>query len=208
MTKAEIITKFHLYMDDTSELSSAEEEALFDKIYSKVMTDRPWEISKREATGTLSITVPYVSLPTRFAYLTANANYTEDNAYAAAGPVVFVGTGRTPYKIVSWSDRGQYVNLTGYAYIDIVNSRLVFCKQPAAADTYSFDYVAFPTALTTAESPVFPSDYHHIIFHGMCVDDFIIQQSDKAKSYAAENNAMYKSYLEDLAMWNSRLVQI
>ena len=208
MTKAEIILKFHLYMDDTSELSSAEEEALFDKIYSKVMTDRPWEISKREATGTLSTSVPYVSLPTRFAYLAENANYTDPNTYAANGPVVFVGTARRQVRIVSWSDRGQYVNLDGYAYIDIVNSRLVFCKQPTAADTYSFDYIVFPTALTTAESPVFPSDYHSIIFHGMCVDDFIIQQSDKAKSYAAENNAMYKSYLEDMALWNSRLVQI
>lgn len=208
MTKAETILKFHLYMDDTSELSSEEEEALFDKIYSKVMTDRPWEISKREATGTLSTTVPYVTLPTRFAYIVENANYTENNAYAADGPCVFVGTALKKYRIISWSDRKQYENQGGYAYVDIVNNRLVFTKQPEAAETYSFDYVAFPTPLLTTESPVFPSDYHHVIYHGMCVDDFIIQQSDKAKSYAAENNAMYKSYMDDMALWNARLVQI
>lgn len=207
MTKAEIITKFHLYMDDTSELSSEEEEELFDKIYSKVMTDRPWEISKNEATGTLSISVPYVALPERFAYVVENANYTENNSYAS-GPVVFVGTGRTPYKIVSWSDRGQYLNRDGYAYIDIRNSRLVFTKQPTSAASYSFDYVEFPETLLTTESPVFPSDYHHVIFHGMCVDDFIIQQSDKAKSYAVENQAKYQGYIDDMAIWNARLVQL
>jgi len=207
MTKQEIITKFHLYMDDTSELSTAEEQALFDKIYSKVMTDRPWEISKNSATGTLSTSVPYVTLPTRFAFVTDNANYSGNTEYAV-GPVVFVGDNFTPYKIVSYSDRRQYRDRDGFAYVDVRNNQLVFTKQPATALSYEFDYIEFPAQLAVGASPVFPSDYHDIIYHGMCVDDFVIQQSDKARSYAGENRAMYEDFLGRMAMWNSRLIQI
>ena len=206
MTKNETITKFELYMDDTSELSTTEAGALYDKIYNKVSTERPWEGTKKEATGTLSTSIPYVSLPTRFAYMVSNSNWTRSGEYGA-GPHVLVGSTYRPYKVVSWSDRRQYRDADGYAYVDFANSRLYFTLQPASAEAYEFDYHEFPAALAGGESPWFPSQLHDVIYHGMCVDDFVIQQSDKAKSYKNEHEKMYTQYIDDMAYWNAQLIQ-
>lgn len=207
MTKAEIIAKFHLFMDDTSELSSQEESDLFDKIHAAVAADRPWEIYRKAFTGTQSTSVDYVALPSDFAYLLQNHNYTEDDAEAHR-PVVFVGTSFIPYPVVNYGDRRQYRNKEGYAYIDIVNSRLVFTKQPGSAQSVEFDYSSAPEALELNESPAIPERFHDIYYHLMCVDDFIIQQSDKAKSYAAENRTRAADYYASMSLWNANLVQI
>lgn len=206
MTKTQIIAKFNLFMDDTSELSSTEESDLFDKKYNQVCSDRPWEWLRKAATGSLSTTLPYVSLPSDFAYVLANNNYTESSE-EAEGPVVFVGTTYRPYKVISMADRRQYRDQDGYCYIDIVNSRLYFTKQPTSAETYEFDYSFIPTALAAGESPAFPARFHDVIYHLMCVDSFVIQQSDKAKSYAAENKQMANDFMDDMAYWNSQLIQ-
>jgi len=205
MTGADIITKFELYIDDTTELSSVEELGVLNKRYRYVLNDRPWEFLKKEGTGTTSSSVPYVSLPADFAYLTPNQNYSTSD-YPAQTPVVFVGTTYKPYRVVSWSDRRQYNNNDGYCYIDIVNNRLVFTKQPQNAEAITFDYIYNPEDITLATSPVFPSRFHDMLFHGMCVDDFIIQQSDKAKSYAGENLASHDAILAQMGYWNSQLI--
>lgn len=210
MTKTQIITRFELFMDDTTDLSSQEESDLFDKIYMQICNDRPWEFLKKAATGTLSTTLPYVTLPSDFSYVLQNANHT-DSSYEAERPVVYVskdgGVTFSPYNVVSWSDRRQYRNQDGVCYVDIVNGRLYFALQPTGVWTYEFDYKAYPTALSSSDSPAFPSAYHDVIYHAMCVDDNIIQQSDKARSYLAENNAKYQKWLSDLQYWNANLIQ-
>lgn len=207
MTKSQTISAFELYMDDTSELSSDEVSTLYDKVYAKVWNDRPWEFAKVEYSGTTSVTVPYIALPTNFAYLVSNANKTE-NTYESSRPVVFVGTAYEPYEVVSWSDRRQYKDKDGYCYIDVVNSRLYFTKQPDSAKAVEYDYCCGPIALALTDSPAWPTRFHDIIYHGMCIDSFIIQQSDKAKSYANEHRAAYDSYLSDMAYRNSQLIQM
>jgi hypothetical protein len=207
MTKLETVTKFGLYMDDTSELSTDESSDLYDKVYSKVCADRPWEFTKTAFSGTTSTTVPYIALPSNFAYLVQNYN-TPDISTEASRPIVFVGTTYDPYQVVSFSDRRQYRDQDGYCYIDVVNGRLYFTKQPASAVSVEFDYCAIPTALANGDSPAFPARFHDIIYHGMCIDSFIIQQSDKAKSYAPEHKTAYKDYLSDMAYWNSQLIQM
>lgn len=207
MTKAQIIAKFHLFMDDTTELSSQEESDLFDKWYNRVMSDRPWEILRVPGTGTQSTTVPYIALPSDFAYLAGNRNETGNDTYGEF-PVIFVGTNYDPYKVVNYADRRQYRTQANVAYIDIVNSRLVFAVQPTVANAVEFDYIKNPAALSSADSPLFPSRFHDIIYHGMCTDEFVIEQSDKAKSYRAENMAAYNGYLADMAYWNSQLIQM
>jgi hypothetical protein len=207
MTKQEIINKFQLYIDDTSELSSQESSDLFDKIYNRVCSDRPWEFTKKAFTSTTSTSVPYISLPSDFAFLTQNNNAKEIDTYADS-PVVFVGTNLRPYKVVSFSDRRSYRDRSDVCYIDIVNSRLVFIVQPTEAETVEFDYCSVPASLVLNGSPVFPARFHDIIYHGMCVDSFIIQQSDKAKSYLAENQAFYNKILGDMVYWNSNLQQL
>ena len=206
MTKAEIIAKAQLSLDDSSELSSAEFSDLFEKIYQVVCMDRLWEFTKKEHTGTQSTSVPYISLPSDFLALTTNSNYT-DSSYAADRPVIFVGSQYAPYQVVSWSDRRQYRDQKNVAWIDIVNSRLYFGTQPTSADAVEFDYYATMPDLTDNESPVFPAQFHDVIYHGMVADEFIIEQSDKAQSYAPENSKIFERYIGRMAMWNARLVQ-
>lgn len=207
MTKSEIIIKAQLYLDDTSELSTQEFSDLFDKIYRRINSDRPWEGTKKEASTTTSTTVSYVSLESDFLYLTANNNYT-DSSYEADRPVVYRGTDYSPYQVVSWSDRRRYRNAEGYAYVDFANSRLYFTKQPTVAEAVEYDYHAQQAALATGEEPWFPAEYHDMIYHFMVADDFMIQQSDKAKSYARENLQMAQDYLDRMVYWNAQLVQI
>lgn len=206
MTKAQTITKFIQYLDDMSELSSTEAEDLFDKIYNRINASRPWEGTKSAYTGVTSTTVSYVALPSDFLFLTANNNTTDGDL--AGNPVVFIGPTFTPYKVVSWSDRRQYRTESNVTWIDFTNLQLYFAKQPTSALAVEFDYHKQKASLLTTESAWFPSTYHDIIYHGMCADDFIIQQSDKAKSYKQEHEKAYNDYLNQMAYWNANLIQM
>lgn len=206
MTKEEIITKAQLYLDDSSELSTAEFSDLFDKMYRKVNTNRIWEGTKKEGSGTTSTSVAYVALASDFLSLVANNNYADSNEYANR-PVIFRGANYTPYKVISWSDRRQYRNTDGYAFIDWANQRVEFTKQPTVAEAIEYDYQASMPELANAESPWFPEEFHDVLYHYMVADDFVLQHSDKAKSYANENIAMGDKILERMIMWNARLVQ-
>lgn len=211
MTSQEIITNFELQVSDMTELSSAEELYILNRVYNKVMTARPWEISKTSSSGTISgsgVDSMYITLPSDFAYFSPNANYT-DNTYEYQGNnapiVIFIGSNRTQYKVVNYSDRVQYLGKTGYAYLDLANSKIMFTGTPVS-DTYLFDYIKYPTALTLGTSPVIPSIYHDIFVYGMAIEDSILQLSPKATSYAPENQAKYDSMMADLAFWNSQFL--
>lgn len=203
-TVAEIITDFELYFDDGTALSSAEELNLFNKIYFEVCSDRGWEILRKVYSGTTSTTVPYIALPSDFTQLSTNSNYSTSD-YPAGTPVVFVGTDYTPYQVVSFADRRQYRTQSNVCYIDIVNSRLYFTTQPTTAQSVEFDYIHIPTALTTSDTPIFPGRFHPLFYHKMLLDQNIIEMSDKAKSYALENNARAKQYMDSMALWNANL---
>lgn len=207
MTKEDIIAKFHLFMDDTTDLSSEEESDLFDKVLDSIYSDRPWEFLKKEYTGTTSTSLPYIALPSDFRYLTANNNAT-DIETEASRPVVFVGSTYSPYEVVNYSDRRAYRNKDGFCYIDAVNNRLYFTLQPSSALAVEFDYCHMPEHLDLTEEPLMKEEYRHAIYHGMCVDDFIIQQSEKARSYAAENQMMFKKFMDAMAGYNANLQQI
>lgn len=192
MTGNEIIKLFNLILDDTSELSATEELALANRIYKKICI-KPYEFLKKEAIGTLSDTLPYIALPTDFCFIpdTPVDDYTK---------IIYVNN--SPIRIVSFSDRRQ----TGVAYVDMTNSRLVLSTQPKA-DVYSYDYIRIPADLTLTTSPVFPVA-NEVIAFGMATDSFIIQQWDKAKSYAPENQAKYESGICDIDYYNSNLVTL
>jgi hypothetical protein len=196
-TKAEI-------MADTSDLSSDDLSRLFDKIYLKVLSNRPWEFTKKTATLTQSTSVPYVTLPSDFGYPVQNYNYTGTDWYAE-GSKLLVGTTSAPYTLIPFSDRNRYQNASNKAYIDAANNRLVFTLQPTAANSFNFDYHSFGTTLGLNDSPAFPAAYHPIIYHGMVADDFMIQLFDKARSYREENMAQYREYFSMLASWNFSL---
>lgn len=211
MTSQEIITNFELQVSDITELSSVEELYILNRVYNKVMSSRPWEILKTSKSGSISgsgIDGSYITLPTDFAFFSINANYT-DNTISYQGNsspiVIFMGSSKTPYYVVNYSDRVQYLGKTGYAYLDLANSKIVFTGTPNET-TYLFDYIKIPATLTLSTSPIIPDRFQDILVYGMAVEDNILQLSPKATSYASENQARYDALLVDLAYWNSQLI--
>jgi hypothetical protein len=211
MTTSEIIAKFELFVDDSTELSASEELDLLNQVYRKIFINRPWEFSKKSVSG--SISGLEVTLPTDFAYLYPNYQHTDNTVSSqqnSSPTVIFTGSAHNPIKVVNYSDRRQYLNSSGYAYIDIRNGNLVFTAQPNDT-TYEFDYVFVPTSLVSGEELPIPMAFNDLmskaIFYGMCVEDMTIQLFDKARSYAKENQDKMDSYLRDMAYVNARLNQ-
>lgn len=207
LTGQDIINKFHLYVGDQSELSTQDELDLANKIYDEVMNDRPWEILKTSASGTISSAngVSYITLPEDFRFFIENNQKTDNSEtiYNNASPkVVFVGPNYTPYQIVNWSDRRQVRNAGNYCYPDLANNRIVFTTQPTET-SYEFDYIKNWDVLTLATSPIFTADCHDMIYQGMAVDSVIINLFPRANSYAVENQKAFDSSLKKLQYLNS-----
>jgi len=206
LTAQQIIENvFRLYVDDTSELSSAEELSLCNRIYKKICAKKPWEFLKKNATGTFAGTI--IALPADFLYFAENNQYTDisQEQGVSASKVIFVGTNYSPYRIVNFSDRLQYRNKDGYAYLDLANNQIVFTTIPSAGTTYDFDYIKIPSDLALGDSPIFPSIFHDMIGYGMASDDFSILLFEKAKSYQRENEIKFQQGLQDLEYYNSNL---
>ena len=204
MTADNIIKKFELYVDDATELLSDQELDLLNKIYRQVWTDRPWEFAKAGFSGTINGT--NIDLPDDFAYIYENANYTNNQSRGlvnnSAQKIVYVND--SPKILVNWSDRKQYTGRDGYCWVDIPNGKLYFGVSVNGNVTY--DYIFFPEELDLNDEPLFPAMFHDVLYHGMASEDYIIQQFDKAKSYATENQSKYDSWLEKMAMWNQNLL--
>lgn len=202
MITSDIIAKFELQVDDSTELSSSEELDLANKIYQQVCSFRPWEFLKTTKSG--SIVAGQITLPTDFAYLANNYQSTDSSVATeseSAPKVVFVGTNLDPYRVVNFSDRRQYAN-QNVCYIDPSDSKIKFIVTPTAT-TYEFDYIKVPATLTLATSPIFPARFHDVIVYGMAADDYVIQQSDLAKGLMQANQKRYQDTLNDMSYANA-----
>lgn len=188
MTTTQIIEKFRLYVDDSSDLSSAEELALAEKIYRQVLDEHDFEFLKKEYSGTTS--GDYISLPSDFKNIAIN--YTEDGE---PEQVVFVGSTFEIYKIIPFSERRSYRDHSNFCYIDKRQNRLYFTSTPSSGLSVEFDYIYNPDALLLATSPVFDSIHHDIVYHGMVMDYYSIEQTEKARAYFNEHSAWYAKFL-------------
>jgi hypothetical protein len=210
-TASEIITKFELQVNDVTELSTSEELSILNRVYFKVCSEKPWEILKTSATGTVSSdsTGSYITMPSDFAFFVENAQWT-DNTMAYQGNAsprvifIFVNNAYVPYQIINFSDRRQYYNTSGYAYLDYNNSKIRFTMPPTGT-TYEFDYIKVPAVLTSSDTPVIPTRFQDILVFGMATQNDVLQLSPKATSYQAENEKMYREYINDMALWNANL---
>lgn len=214
-TVAEIIEKFEAQTDDATELSTDEELALFNRTLAKIYDERPWEFLKREATGTFSTASKYLTLPTGFGYVIENAQ-TSDNAdeaeFNGAQKCIYSYDGSTNYtrwyQFVNWSDRRTYAGRSGYAWVDLLNSRVELSSYPIDTTAYSYDFKFQPTELLITDvgsAILLPQRFRPMIWFAMAVDDDLLLRYPKEKSYAPENNAKYESYFRDLCSWNARL---
>ena len=197
MTTSEILAKFQLQVDDSSELSSSEELDLANDVYGDICDDRDWEWLKSTKTGTLSISLPYVSLPTNFKKIIPNEY---NKSY------VLVGTSYRPYEVIPFSSRREHRDQDGYCYIDIPNSRLVFTKQPTSTDSYEFDYIIIAPDLDTISSnPLFRAGFHPIIAYGMAARFNNLEQTDKTNSYQKENQKLFNDTLTSMAIEDANI---
>lgn len=185
----DIITAFELYIGDETELSSVEELALLQKKYNEVLASAEWEFLKKVATGSVSGTD--ITQPTDFDRMTTDQT-------------IYIGSASQVFKVIPFTDRRKYVNQRGYFYYDAKNQK--FVSTQSVTDTYSFDYIYVPTALdTTSSNPVFPIRFYDMLYHAMCIDSDIINLSDKARSYAKENQIKYENILNDMRNWNIKI---
>ena len=196
MTTQEIITRFQLQVDDASELSAAEELDLANEVYTDIQNDRPWEWLKKTYTGSTSTSVPYVSLPTDFAYILQNID---------GKAIVFIGTDYQEYEVIPFSLRRNYRDQDGFCYIDISNSRLYFTKQPTEVKSIEYDYIKVASALTLNTSPIFREGFHKIISYGMAAKFNPIELTDKDVSYQKENRIEYLKMLQDMAVEDANI---
>lgn len=211
MTPAILIPRFNLQVSDMTELSDFEEIALFNRVYQRVCADRPWEFLKTNATGSISAdtTGSYITIPTDFAYFIENKLAT-DNTVAYQGnaepTVIFIVENGVykPYQVVNFSDRRQYTNKGGYAYLDLGQGKIRFTTTPAGT-TYDFDYIKVPATVTISDTIIIPDRFADIIVFGMALENDILELSPKATSYAPENKVMYDKYLLDMQYWNAQL---
>lgn len=211
MIAEEIITAFELQVNDVTELSTSEEFSILNRVYQKVCSERPWEFLKTPASGTMSGSGTdgyYITLPSDFAFFSPNSEWTDNTISPqnnSVPAVIFVGTSYSPYKIVNFSDRRQYLGNTGYAYLDLANSKIVFTGIPVST-TYSFDYIKVPTTLIAGATPVIPTRFQDILVYGMATQNDVLQLSPLASSYQKQNQDLYDQWMLDMAYWNSQLI--
>lgn len=201
MLVSEIITKFQLQVDDQTELSSDEELDLFNDIYQETAFQRPWNILKTSATGT--VVNNEIALPTDFAYIYNNRNFAGNDTYANL-PVIFIGSNYEPYYIINFDQRRQYRNQKGYAYIDYAQDKIVFLDTPSDT-SYEFDYIKVPPTLGLNDTPLFPERFHKKFAFDMAIQDSIIQMSDKIADLVTVNKAEADRYMRSMEMWDSKL---
>lgn len=217
MTGTQIITTFERQVDDVTELSTAEELSLANRVYLRICRDRPWEFLKTPATGSIVLDsttgLYYITVPSDFSFFCENQNYTQnfiENQSGMAPIAILVGTNYQPYLVVNFSDRRQYRNQSGYCYLDVANGKIWFTGSTAPiALTYEFDYIKVPTAILAGTSPAVPAAIAQpmadAIVYGMATENDVLQLSDKAKSYLKENNAFYEKSMLDMQYYNAKL---
>ena len=209
-TATELIQLFELQVSDITELSSAEELSILNRINNRVCLSRAWEFLKTSASGTLSgsgVDGYFITLPTDFSSFSENFQYTNNTISPqnnASPKVIFIGAKYSPYYLVNYSDRRQYLGSTGYAFLDLANDKIVFTGTPVET-SYDFDYLKTPPTLTAGDTPPMPARFQDILVYGMAAEDSVMQLSPKATSYANENRALYEQYMADMAYWNSQL---
>lgn len=189
-TVDDIIEWFQTLIGDSTDLSSFDTLRLLQETYDDVLRKKEWEFLKKEATGSVSGTD--IPEPDDFDRLLVD-------------PYIYIGSYATPWKGIPFGERRSYVNQNNFFYYDARQQKFVLTR--TKDDTYSLDYIYTPPALNTesgddASAPVFPKRFWWMLPHKMATDNDIINLSEKARSYAQENQNIFENKLTDMADWS------
>lgn len=201
LTGQQIIERFELYTDDTTDLSSDEEITLANDKLRLVYMEQPWEFLRRKKTGVVE-SDGKITVPTDFDELMEN--YSEDPTISEPLlKVIFIGSQKSPYFFVPMGQRNanQFSNV---CWIDPTDGKINFAQSPGTGALYEFDYKTSPDDITKSTSPKLPAEYHPMIVFGMLIDEEIIKKSEKARSNMQDNAVQYQRYLKNLKLRDAR----
>lgn len=197
MTGSDIVKKFELWTDDSTEMSSDEELFLADQKYKLILSENQWEFLRKTASGTFSGGFIDVSA---LDFDRLMANYVDDPSCGSFPDTVVIYVNNNPYKVIPMGSRW---NQSGVAYYDSVNKKIMILGE--SGGTYSFDYKYKPEALTLITSPVWDEYFHMAIVYAMLLDDEVIQKVEKARSSITENAAQFQRIMTNLKSHDSKL---
>lgn len=188
-TLEEIISKFELYTDDTTELSTEEEQALALQKTREIVGDSVWQFMRTKFAGTL--VNGECDIPTDFGRLMPN--YSEDETNYIPNKVV-VWVGGSPYDVRPMGARN--FNGSNFFYIDYPRRKLVGVG--ILSGTFECDYQPIPDSVLDI-----PVDYRMVIVWAMLIDDEIIQKVEKARSNLNEHAESYRQVLGRMRKWDN-----
>jgi hypothetical protein len=201
LTGQQIIDRFELYTDDTTELSSDEEIILANDKLRLIYMEQNWEFLRRKKTGSVEIDGKITS-PTDFDELMEN--YSEDPTISEPLlKVIFIGSMKNPYYVVPMGQRNAN-NFSNVCWIDPLDRKINFAQSPGSGATYEYDYKTSPDDITVDVSPLLPAEYHPMIVFSMLIDEDIIKKSEKARSNMQDNANQYQRYLKNLKLRDAR----
>lgn len=199
LTGQQIIEKFGIYTDDTTELSSDEAINLANDKLRLIYMEQPWEFLRRKKTGVVE-SDGKITLPTDFDEFMENYDEYGDETTMK---VIFVGSQKSPYLLVPMGQRNNN-SFYGICWIDPSDRKINFLQSPGAGTSYEFDYKTSPDEITVSTSPLLPNEYHPMIVFAMLIDEEIIKKAEKARSSMQENFAQYQRYLKNLKLRDAR----
>lgn len=211
MTGTEIVEKFNLYTDDTTELSTEESLDLANAKARDIYSEMAWEFLRKPFSGVTN-SDGTITAPSDFAHFMHN--YSEDETQNIPDQSVVYVNGYTPYFVVPMGARNNYNTQNGVfgarniCWYNPSTNKIEFPVSPGGSVPVSFDYQQNPVDFAAGTSPVAPigreAHFGMAVVHLMCVDDDVIQKSEKARSNVKENMGLYQKKLTDLKHHNAK----
>ena len=201
LTGQQIIERFELYTDDTTDLSSDEELILANDKLRLVYMEQPWEFLRRKKAGSVE-SDGKITLSIDFDEFLEN--YSDDPTMGEPiMRVLYIGSQKSPYLIVPMGQRNAN-SFSNICWIDSSDGKINFAQSPGAGAVYEYDYKTSPDDITVATSPKLPPEYHPMIVFSMLIDEDIIKKCEKARSNMQDNAVQYQRYLKNLKLRDAR----
>lgn len=200
LTGQEIIQRFEIYTDDTTELSSDEEIMLANDKLRVIYMEQPWEFLRRSKTGAIE-SDGKITVLSDFDELMEN--YSDDPSInEPLQKVIYIGN-KQPYFFIPMGQRNanQSSNVCWY---DPSTNKINFASSPGAGVAYEYDYKISPDDITVNTSPKLPAEYQLMLVFAMLIDEEIIKKSEKARSNMEINQVQYQRYMKNLKLRDAR----
>lgn len=200
MKGEEIITKFELYTDDTTELSTAEELELANDKLRLIYQEKDWEFLRKVFSGTTE-TDGSINLPSDFDDLMPNHTSDETDNFPNE-KVIYSNDKKTIHKLIPQGTRNHYLNDSSICWINRTTNKIEFGASIGSGASVEFDYKHIPTDITINDTPILPSQFHKMIVFAMLLDDDIIQKTDRPniRNYQIK----YDEFMSNLNRYNAK----